>query len=249
MVTGASGGIGEAISRELARRGYGLVLVARSEDKLRSLAAELGGAEVVGADLGTEEGRATLFAALGERVPQVLVNNAGFSNYGEFGEIEWARQRDLMRLNMEGLTELCHWALPLMAGAGTGWVMNVASTAAFFPGPFMAVYYASKAYVLSLSEALDEEMRGTGVRVCALCPGPTASGFQERAQMEGSKLMQGGFMSSEAVARIGVAGMLAGKGVVIPGGMNQFLTFMSRFMPRGLRAPVIRRAQERMPGH
>jgi len=152
----------------------------------------------------------------------------------------------MIQLNVVALTELTKLLLPPMIARGAGRVLNVASTAAFQPGPLMAVYYATKAYVLSFSEAIAEELRGTGVTVTALCPGPTKTGFQAGAAMEDSKLVRGrDIMDSKTVARIGYAAMLEGKRVVIPGAMNKVLAQSVRFLPRATVARAVKRAQER----
>src|SRR5437016_2780642 len=189
LVTGASSGIGLEIARILAAD-HDVVLAARSAAALAQLAAELGGnARVVVVDLGDASGAARLAA----EVPHVdvLVNNAGVGDFGEFASASPEKLDHMIELNVGSLTRLCRAYLPRMLQRGSGRILNVASTAAFQPGPLMAVYYASKAYVLSFSEALAEETRGTGVTVTALCPGPTASGFQAGAAMEASKLVRG----------------------------------------------------------
>lgn len=251
LVTGASGGIGEALARRLAAENHNLVLVARTEAKLRSLADSLAGAHgidiaVVAADLAVPGAG----AALAHRLEQldlsvdVLVNNAGFADFGPFLDAAPDKLTEMMQLNVVTLTDLTRELVPAMVDQGFGRVMNVASTAAFFPGPLMAVYYATKAYVLSFSEGLAEELKGTGVTVTALCPGPTESGFQARAAMEDSKLVRGRrIMSSETVAKLGVEGMLAGKPVVVTGLKNRLMVLSPRFMPRRLVPGMVKRAQ------
>jgi short-subunit dehydrogenase len=186
LVTGASSGIGLEIARLLAKD-YDLVLAARSADKLEQLASELGNARVVAVDLIDPDGSRKLIA----EVPtvDVLVNNAGFAEYGPFAEANEQRLEDMIELNITALTRLSRAYLPGMLERGRGKIMNVASTASFQPGPLMAVYYATKAYVLSFSEALAEETRGSGVTVTALCPGPTTTNFQATANMEKSRLV------------------------------------------------------------
>lgn len=253
LVTGASGGIGLELARSAAARGHDLVLVARSEDKLRSLAAELGKAHdarvtVIAADLGAPGAAASVFARTEELgiAVDVLVNNAGYGLYGAFTETDLDLELAMIQLNVVALTALTKLYVPGMIARGGGRVLNVASTAAFQPGPLMAVYYATKAYVLSFSEALAEELRATGVTVTTLCPGPTESGFQAGAKMEASKLVRGKKLpSSASVAELGFSAALRGRGVVIPGFMNYTMAASVRFLPRRTVASFVRRAQER----
>jgi short-subunit dehydrogenase len=251
LITGASGGIGEALARELAAQGHNLILVARSVDALDALGTELAGSHgitstTIGADLAQSGAGRALAAELQTRGlgVDVVVNNAGFADFGEFAHAELDKTTQMLTLNIATLTELTHELLAPMLERGTGRVLNVASTAAFLPGPLMAVYYATKAYVLSFSEAIAEELKGTGVTVTALCPGPTASGFQARAAMEDSKLVKGKkVMDAATVAKIGVAGMMAGKPVVICGFKNKVQAVMPRFLPRRMVPGMVKRAQ------
>lgn len=239
LVTGASSGIGEALAEELARHGHDLVLVARRAEPMQALAARLREAYGVEAtvdprDLLEREAATALAAAYGDSV-DVLVNNAGFGLNGEFGTLSLERQTDMIELNVTALTRLSRLFLPGMLARGRGRILNVASTAAFQPGPFMSVYYATKAYVLSFSEALGEECRGRGVTVTALCPGPTKSGFQDEADLHGSRLLgRLPLMDVGTVARAGVAGMQRGQSIVIPGFMNSLMAFSVRFTPRAV---------------
>ncbi len=252
LVTGASGGIGEELARLFAADGHDLVLVARSEDKLKDLAAELGGkhgvaARVLASDLSRPDAPREIFERLNADsiVVDALVNNAGFGSYGLFAETELEKELDLLQVNVVALTHLTKLFLPGMIARGRGYVMQVASTAAFQPGPLMAVYYASKAYVLSLSEALANECGGTGVRVSALCPGPTETGFVAAAGMQESKLFERGAMTAREVAEEGYRGLLAGKPLVIPGFRNNLLARTVGLFPRGLVTKVVRGIQER----
>ena len=252
LVTGASGGIGEELARLFAADGHDLVLVARSEDKLNALADELSGkhgvaARVLASDLSRPEAPREIFDRLNADSVRVdaLVNNAGFGSYGLFAETELEKELDLLQVNVVALTHLTKLFLPGMIARGRGYVMQVASTAAFQPGPLMAVYYASKAYVLSLSEALANECEGTGVRVSALCPGPTETGFVAAAGMQESKLFERGAMTAREVAEEGYRGLLAGKTLVIPGLRNNLLARSIGFFPRGLVTKVVRGIQER----
>jgi short-subunit dehydrogenase len=252
LVTGASGGIGEELARLFAADGHDLVLVARSEEKLKLLAEELGAkhnvaARVVASDLSRPEAPREIFDALereGVRV-DALVNNAGIGSWGLFVETDLNQELELLQINVVALTHLTKLFLPAMIARGSGYVCNVASTAAFQPGPLMAVYYASKAYVLSLSEALANECEGTGVRVSALCPGPTETGFVAAAGMSESKLFDRGAMTAREVALAGYRGLFAGKTIVIPGTRNALVARTVGFMPRRLVTKVVRGIQER----
>jgi len=252
LVTGASGGIGEELARLFAADGHSLVLVARSSDKLSALAEELSdkhnvNARVLPADLARAEAPREIFEELQSDAVTVdaLVNNAGIGSYGLFAETDAKTELDLLQINVVALTHLTKLFLPQMIARRRGYVLNVASTAAFQPGPLMAVYYASKAYVLSFSEALANETSGTGVRVSVLCPGPTETGFVAAAGMGESKLFDANVMSARAVAVEGYRGMLSGKTVVIPGLRNRLLASGYRFAPRGLITKVVRGIQER----
>ena len=252
LVTGASGGIGEELARLFAADGHSLVLVARSRDKLERLASELGekhnvAARVVASDLSRAESPREIFEELeGAGVAvDALVNNAGFGSYGLFAETDLKQELDMLQVNVVALTHLTKLFVPGMLARRNGYVMNVASTAAFQPGPLMAVYYASKAYVLSLSEALANECEGTGVRVSALCPGPTETGFVAAAGMGDSKLFDRAVMDARTVAVEGYRGLLAGKAVVIPGLRNNLLARSIGFFPRGLVTKVVRGIQEK----
>ncbi|MEK3885289.1 SDR family oxidoreductase [Paenibacillus sp. PL2-23] len=250
LITGASGGIGYVLAYRFAEAGYRLVLVARSSDKLQQLARELkdtyrASCMTVTKDLGVESEIAALHKELLEQEIEVdvLVNNAGFGLYGEFVETDLEQELNMIDLNVCSLTMLTKLFVPAMVRKGTGGVLNVASVAAFQPGPLMAVYYATKAYVLSFSEALENELKGTGVTVTALCPGPTQTGFSDRANLGTSKLFKSGAMDVRKVADIGYNGFLQGKSVVIPGAQYRLLTLLIRFMPRKLVTSIVRSIQ------
>jgi hypothetical protein len=254
LVTGASSGIGLELARQFAANGFDLVLVARSKDKLESLAAEIGTTHGVNVrveprDLSQPDAPRSLADALGGAgiTVDALVNNAGFATYGPFHENERSGELSMIQVNVMALTELTHLLVPGMVERGYGRVLNVASTASFQPGPLMAGYFATKAFVLHFSEAIATELEGTGVTVTALCPGPTASGFQSRANMEDAKLVQSGLMSSEKVAAIGYRALMRGKRVVVPGLSNRLGTLAPRFLPRKLVAKVVGNLQS--PAH
>jgi len=252
LITGASGGIGEEIARLFADDGHNLVLVARSMEKLVLLAGELGlghnvAARVIVSDLARPEAPQEIFdelQAAGVRV-DVLVNNAGFGSYGPFAETDLRRELELLQVNIVALTHLTKLFLPAMIERKVGYVMNVASVAAFQPGPLMAVYYASKAYVLHFSEAIANELAGTGVVVSALCPGPTETGFVAAAGMEQSKLFELGAMDARTVAVEGYRGLFAGKTIVVTGLRNKLTARLVGLAPRGLVTKVVRGIQEK----
>ncbi|MBI5549095.1 MAG: SDR family oxidoreductase [Deltaproteobacteria bacterium] len=254
LITGASGGIGLDLARLLAESGHDVVLVARSAAKLEELARDLSGrhgvrCEVLAADLARPEGVEAVVAGVEQRgmAVDVLVNNAGFGLWGEFAETDLAKELEMIQLNIATLTGLTKRFLPGMLQRKRGRVLNVASTAAFQPGPLMAVYFATKAYVLSFSEAIANELAGTGVTVTVLCPGPTETGFVAAAKMEESNLFKSVKpMGSLEVARRGLQGLIAGKRVVVPGLLNRVMAFFASFVPRRLLTAIVRRMQERV---
>lgn len=252
LITGASGGIGYELAKLFAADGFDIVLVARSEDKLKAAVAELEAGHgitghVIAADLTKPDAPEQIHDQLQQDHISIdaLVNNAGFATYRPFIETDLNREMQMIQLNVACLTHLTRLFLPGMVERGQGWVMNVASTAAFQPGPLMAVYYASKAYVLSFSEAIAAEVAGSGVKVSALCPGPTESGFQQRAAMEDSKLVQGGLMDAAAVAQRGYQGLMRGQRVVVPGTKNALMAFSTRFVPRDIATKLVMNLQGR----
>jgi len=254
LITGATSGIGYELAKLFARDRNDLVLVARSKDSLAQVAEELTreyGVSVkpVPKDLSSPTSPAELFAELRRESIHidVLVNNAGIGTYGSFVETSLESELAMMRLNMMTLTHLTKLFLEAMLENERGKILNVASTAAFQPGPLMAVYYATKAYVLWFSEALANELRGSGVTVTCLCPGPTRSGFQERAGMEASRLFTFGTMDAQAVAAIGYRGLMKNKTVIVPGLRNKLLAFSVRFVPRNLLPHLVRMMQDKLP--
>jgi short-subunit dehydrogenase len=249
LITGASGGIGEELARLFAANGHDLVLVARGERKLAALAGELARAHgvqsrVLAADLSDPGAPPRLFDALAEQgiAIDVLVNNAGFGARGAYAEIDYEIERRMIQVNVAALTHLTRLFLPGMLARRKGKILNVASTAGYVPGPFMAVYYASKAFVLSFTEALAEELHGSGVTVTALIPGPTQTNFAATAGNQDSPLFKGGsVMSAAAVARVGFDGMMAGKRVAIAGMSNRLTAFSTRLAPRSMLAKITRK--------
>jgi short-subunit dehydrogenase len=256
LVTGASSGIGLEMARILARDGLDLVLVARRRHKLEALARELSvthgvSARVIAKDLARRASSAEIAGELeDERVTiDVLVNNAGLGLYGRFWKTDLARQLEVVEVNLVALTDLTGRFLPGMVSRRRGRIVNVASTAAFQPGPHMAVYYATKAYVLSFSEALAEELSETGVTVTALCPGPTSTEFQQAAGLEDTWLIRGPLtMDAASAARAGWDGARRGKRVVIPGLGNRLLKEAVRFSPRRLVTAAAGRLQKKRGG-
>jgi short-subunit dehydrogenase len=233
LVTGASAGLGVEFARQLSKRGHRLVLAARRRERLEALAAELGNARVVAIDLGETGAVSRVMADIhgaGEQV-ELLVNNAGFGLTGRLAQQDPARLRQMIDLNCGALTELCRAVAPAMIERGKGAILNVASTAAFQPGPGMAVYFASKAYVLSLTEALHEELRRFGIKVSALCPGPTATEFGDVAGWSG-KVPAFAVARASDVVRAGLSGLDRNRAVVIPGMLNKLSGQGHRLLPR-----------------
>lgn len=247
LITGASSGIGRSFAYLFARDGYGLVLVARRGEALEELAAELSRehgvtVRVMAIDLALADAPARLAADLQQAGVgvDVLVNNAGFGLQGAFAALPVDRQLQMIHLNVAALTALTRLFLPAMLERGGGGILNVGSTAGFQPGPFMAVYYATKAYVVSFSEALADELSGSGLRVTCLAPGPTATAFAAEAGATDSRLFQGGTMSVDEVARIGYEAWQQGKFLVIAGRRNWWRTLAVRLLPRATVRRIVR---------
>jgi short-subunit dehydrogenase len=230
LITGASAGIGTELVRAFARGGYQVVLTARRLDRLETLAQELGG-RAIAMDLADPGAPARLHAQVGP--VDVLVNNAGFGAVGRFAELPLDRQLAMLQVNVTALTELMRLYLPQMVASGSGRVLNVASTVSFQPVPGLALYGATKAFVLSFSEAVQAELAGTGVTVTCLCPGATETEFAEVAGLAGSKLFRR-TMTAEAVARLGYEATLRGERLVVAGAMNAARTLAVRVLPRAL---------------
>jgi len=250
LVTGASAGIGEAIARELASRGHGVTLVARREERLRMLAGELSErhgvrAEAIAADLGDAAARDRLaerIGGLGLEV-EILVNNAGFGGSANLTDSDRERLVAMLRVNCEALLDLQARYLPAMVERGRGAVINIASTAAFQPIPGTATYAATKAFVLSLSEAVHQELKGTGVTLTAVCPGPVKTEFTRAAGIEqaSEQLPDVFWMASEAVAKAAVDGAENGKRVIVPGLLNRAGALTGQHTPRVLALPIVKR--------
>jgi uncharacterized protein len=247
LITGASSGIGLELSKLFARDGYNLVLVARSTQKLEALAAELRRAHnadviVLPADLSRPGAAHEVFQATREQNIQidVLVNNAGFGLHGPLVKADLNETIQMLQVNVLTLTELTRLFLPDMLARRNGRILNVGSTGSFAPGPFMAAYLASKAYVLSFTEGVAEELRGTGVTATVLCPGVSPTGFQERAQVGNMPLTRYGVLSAEKVAAEGYQALLRGKRVVVPGLFNKILVLSTRLTPHSLLLPFAR---------
>jgi short-subunit dehydrogenase len=248
LVTGASAGIGRELALLLARDGFDLILTARDETRLHALDDELKArwqtrAMVIPSDLSLTSGSRELAARVDDAglAVDILVNNAGMGAAGAFADLPLERHLALLQLNIVSLTELTHRFLPRMLERGRGRILNVASTAAFQPGPYLATYYASKAYVLSLSEALAEETRESAVTITVLCPGPTRTEFFARAQMRESTLAKHTVMDAAAVADAGYRGMMRGDRIVVPGVANRATSVLVRAAPRSLVTRVVAR--------
>lgn len=248
LVTGASGGIGADLARELARSGHDLVLAARDVPRLAALAAELrpggAGCTVIESDLARPGAAAALAAAVAARglTVDVLINNAGFGDLGPFAELDPDKLDRMLLVNVVALSELTRAFLPGMIARGRGRVMLLASTAAFQPGPGMAAYCATKAYVLSLGEAVAHELRGTGVTLTTLCPGATRTGFARAARAEGNRLFSGRLpvMTSAEVARLGHQALMQGRPVAVTGFANRIAALSGRLAPHRISLPVTR---------
>ena len=253
LITGATAGIGLELAKRFAAAGHALALTARRAGELTKVADDLKathGVEVhtFPLDLGEADGPAKLHeqvTAAGLMV-DVLVNNAGFGTLGPFLDTELEQELAMVRLNVSAVVDLCGRFVPAMKARGSGRVLNVASTAAFQPGPYMAIYYSTKAFVLSFSEALWDELNGSGVTVTCLCPGPTRTEFADRAGMNETNLFQGGnVMAVEPVCDAAFNATMKGKRLVIPGFWNKLLVFAVRFAPRRMILRIVRRFQQK----
>lgn len=251
LITGVSGGIGKELADRFARDGYEMVLVARSEAKILELATHYQmrydvGVTVIAKDIAAPGVPQEIFDELRQKKIQVdyLINNAGFGLFGPFVETDLEEETNMIDVNIKALTIMTKLFLPGMVKRNQGGVMNVSSMVGFFPGPLMSVYHATKAYVLSFTEALENEVSGTNVTVTALCPGLTATGFADRASMEKSNMLQGKVMEAGEVADIGYCGFLKGETLIIPGTQNRIFSFVPRFLPRKQITRIIRKMQD-----
>ena len=239
LITGASSGIGEAVANKLGKAGVGMVLVARRKDRLDAIAAKFPSVEVLVADLTTSSGLSAVLERLGSTsLPNIelVVNNAGFGTSGPFADADPERLSREISLNINALTRISHEAVRQMRPRGRGYLLNVSSIASFQPGPDLAVYAATKAFVTSLTESLHEELRGSGIRVTALCPGLTHTEFQSISNTSGleSNFPEFAWMSADDVARDGLRAVADGKAICVPGLVNKSLATVSTFTPRGL---------------
>jgi uncharacterized protein len=248
LITGASGGIGEAFGHVLAAEGYDLLLVARRDQELHRVKGVITSklpvaVHVMALDLNETGAVETLVAEMASRnlVPSIVINNAGFGLAGPMAELSRDEQLRMIDLNVRVLTDLTLRFLPTMVASKSGGIINVASVAGFMPGPMMAVYFATKNYVLSFSDALSSELRGTGVTLTTLCPGTVKTGFQARAGQN----ERGSTLSAYDVARQGWAGFKAKRRVVIPGFFNQLTAYGLRITPRRLSLPFIKQVMSR----
>jgi short-subunit dehydrogenase len=254
LVTGASGGMGLEFARLLAKDNYNLLLIARSESKLKSIASEL---EIQYAikvliqvkDLSQPSAADEIFEFTHQNnlIVDVLINNAGFGNFGFFTETAIQKEIEMVDLNIKTLTVMTKFFVKEMVARGKGKILNIASTAAFQPGPLMAVYYASKAYVLSFSEALSNELQGTGVTVTTLCPGPTQTGFEKAASLQESGLFKTIKPANATdVALVGYKALMKGKTMVIYGWLNKLIVFANRITPRTMIVKIVRKMSEKI---
>ncbi|MDR2944453.1 MAG: SDR family oxidoreductase [Methanosarcinales archaeon] len=251
LITGASSGFGYEFAKIFAANGYDLVLTARNQEKLKALAAELkekNGAEVfvIVKDLSQKDAALDIFTETEQAGIDVtvLVNNAGFGDYGRYADTDWEKQLKMVTVNIVALMQLTRLYLPQMRRRNNGKILNVASMAAFTPGPYMSVYYASKAFVLSFSEALTGELKGTGVTVTAVCPGPAATGF-EKVAGSGARKLFGALTpaSAKETALFSYGALTRGKIVAVPGAMNKISSIGHRFLPRSVLRAIILRLQ------
>jgi len=252
LITGASSGIGYELAKIYASKGFDLVLVARNQNKLAELQLACqttkNKVEIIVKDLSHINSADEIFDYCNSKNIHIdyLINNAGFGDFGFFVESNWDKQQEMLNLNIITLTKFTHLFLPKMVENKFGKILNVASTAAFQPGPLMSVYYATKAYVLSFTEAIFNELEGTGVAVCALCPGPTESGFLDAAALQESKLFKGKKLATSIeVAQFGYDSLENNKVVAIHGLMNKIMATAIRFAPRGLVRKMVRFIQSK----
>lgn len=251
LITGAASGIGYYLAKLLAKGGYNLMLVDLDEKKLKSAKDHIQekysvDVRILVKNLSNPSAAIDIAEALTDESIDVLVNNAGFGLFGRFSDTNWKRESDMLNLHVIITTHLTKLILKGMVSRGHGKILNVSSLAAFQPGPLMSIYYASKAYLLSFSEAIAKELKGTGVTVTALCPGPTKTGFQKAVSKTAIKnRIRVNMASAKAVAKYGYDAMMNGKTVAIPGRMNKLLANLPRFIPRNLVTSIVKKIQEK----
>lgn len=250
LITGASSGIGREFSKLFAEKGYRLVITARREKNLAELKKMYpeNNVEVIPCDLGSEAGAEYLYNEVKKRSIKVdiLINNAGFGLFGEFYETDIEKEKKMIDLNVKALVELSKYFLQEMLDRNSGRILNVASIAAFQPGPYMSVYYASKAFVLSFSEALRNEVRNTGVCISVLCPGPVETEFEKSSELTKSKLFSKlKPITAEKVAYAGYRGLMKNRAVIIPGFFNRAAITAGTFVPTGIKVNIARKIQEK----
>ena len=250
LITGASSGIGLELAKIFAQSGHNLILVARSESKLNKLREELVQqhsvhVEMIIADLAKADAAAQLVDEVNKRklVVDILINNAGFGELGKFSEISTDRQINMIQLNVVTLVHLTRLLLPEMLKRKSGGILNVGSTAAFQPGPNMAVYYATKAFVLSFSEAIHEELQGSGVKVVCLSPGPTETGFGKDSGLDKAKMFTANVMSAAKVASVGAKAFESNRAIAVPGWKNWLGTLLTRVAPRAITRKLVKKLQ------
>lgn len=254
LITGATGGIGYELAELFASEHNHLVLVARNEQRLLEIKDHFENkyriiVHILAKDLAEKDAAVDIYHAVAKQniTVDILVNNAGFGDYGEFYAADWQKQYEMIQVNIVALMQMTRLFVPLMIKEGNGKILNMASTAAFQPGPFMSVYYASKAYVLSFSEALSQELAETGVTVTVLCPGPTKTGFEDRASLGQSKLFRTlKVADSKSVARFGYKQLLKGAVVAVHGRQNKWIIAALRIAPRSLVRRIMYRLQNRI---
>jgi short-subunit dehydrogenase len=247
LVTGASSGLGELFARACAARGDRVALVARRKNKLKELAKELGpDTIVISEDLSDYDAPDVIIQAIEDEGAYVstLINNAGFGARGAFNELPIGDQTDMMQVNAIAVAQLCHRVIPTMIAIGGGAILNVASTASFQAGPGMAVYYATKAFVLSFSEALHEELAPHNIAVTALCPGATKTEFAHRADMTDTQLFKKFAGDPKSVVVAGLKGLAKNKAIVIPGAVNKAMVQANRITPRSVSREIVKLLQQ-----
>ncbi|MFN2260404.1 MAG: SDR family NAD(P)-dependent oxidoreductase [Parasphingopyxis sp.] len=247
LITGASAGLGDIFARKCRMRGERVAIVARRRNRLEKLAKILGPETIVIAeDLSDYDAPEAIIARIEEQgfYVRTLINNAGFGLRGDFWKIAGGDQIDMVQVNVVALMDLCHRVVPSMLANGGGGILNVASTAAFQAGPYMATYYATKAFVLSFSEALHEELAGDNIHVTALCPGATRTEFAQAAAMEDTQLFKKFAGDAEAVVDAGLAGLDKNKAVVVPGLVNKAMVQSNRITPRSVTREIVKLLQQ-----